>query len=1306
MLAKGVSSDQQKVALLLHTAGTELQELYYTLAPTEEEFKAYAEVTKILDDYFVPKVNVPFERHVFRQMEQQNGEKVDQFVCRLRQKAITCDFTDVDETIRDQLIEKCLDHKLRRKFLEKTNATLADLQDTARAYEAVNEQMKSMDKSSHQSGQVNWIKQQKFQNKGRGQSVNKGKKSGQSHKTHKPGDDQPHRCYRCNRFGHFARDACCPARDKECEKCGVRGHYAVCCEKNGPRKQPPRVNQQSYQARNRKAYHVAEGATGTGDGYAFVVGGQKETGEITLKVGGVELDNVLIDSGASCNVIDYGTWNNLKQKHIRCESKVSDKKLFAYGQKEPMEVVGTFVAEVACDASGEGCVDEFTVIKGTGKPLLGRSTAEKLKVLRVGPSLFSEPRVCSVVSEGSDEGIREEYADILSGVGKLKNYQLKLHINKDVKPVAQQVRRLPFGLRDKVDQKLDDLLDKDIIEEVPNTPTAWVSPLVVVLKSDGDIRVCVDMRRANEAIERERHPIPTIEEILYDLNGSTVFSKLDLKWGFHQVELEEESREITTFVTHRGLYRYKRLMFGISSAPEKYQKVISDVFRGCNGVANIADDLIVHGADLEEHDRNLNAALQRLRESGLTLNGEKCRFRLHRLTFFGHDLSSEGVAPSEEKVAAVVNAQAPKNASEVRSFVQLVQYSSKFIPNFSQVAEPLRKLLRKGQPFVWGTEQQVAFEELKRLMTSANALAYFRGDCKTRIVADAGPDGLGAVLLQLQDGEWRAVSYASRNLTEVERRYAQTEKEALALVWACERLNLYVYGREFELETDHKPLECIFSRTSKPSARIERWVLRLQCHNYRVVYRPGKTNIADALSRLNQANPKDPSSEKEDMVRFVAKESTPVSLTPREIERESENDPELVTVRQYIHTGDWSQCKMPGYVSVKNELCTIGKLVLRGDRIVIPQSLRKSVLESAHEGHQGVVKTKSRLRTKVWWPKMDVDTERMCKGCHGCQVVGQYSPPEPMQRTEPPTGPWQDVAADLMGPMPSGENLLVVVDYYSRYYEVVVMRSTTTPKMIAALSEIFSRFGYPYSLKTDNGPQFVSKEFEEFLRECGIEHRRSPPLWPQANGEVERQNRTLLKTLKVAEVEGKKWTEELPKFLLAYRSTPQVSTGATPAFLMFGREIKSKLPELRADKSVIDESTRDRDWSHKLAQKAYADGKRGAVRSSLVPGDQVLLKNTKGTGKLAPNFEPEPYTVLAKEGHQVTVKSSDGAVYRRDSSWVKPYVSSDEVELAPEDTKVKDSGTSDPKPIEEECSRPRRTIKPPERLKDYVLGKP
>ena len=239
---------------------------------------------------------------------------------------------------------------------------------------------------------------------------------------------------------------------------------------------------------------------------------------------------------------------------------------------------------------------------------------------------------------------------------------------------------------------------------------------------------------------------------MYDLNGATVFSKVDLKWGFHQIELEEQSRDITTFVTHRGLYRYKRLMFGITSAPEKYQKIISDDIRGCNGVANIADDMIVYGRDLKEHDKNLHVVLQRLRDSGLTLNGDKCQFRLPKLTFFGHELSKKGVAPSEKKIAAVVNARAPNNISEVRSFVQLVQYSAKFIPNFSQEAEPLRKLLRKGHVFVWGIAQQKAFERLKQLMSTSRALAYFQNECKTRIVADAGPDGLGAVLLQQHGG--------------------------------------------------------------------------------------------------------------------------------------------------------------------------------------------------------------------------------------------------------------------------------------------------------------------------------------------------------------------------------------------------------------------------------------------------------------------------------------------------------------------------------------------------------------------------
>ena len=257
-------------------------------------------------------------------------------------------------------------------------------------------------------------------------------------------------CFCCNYTDHMARDQNCPAHSKKCNACGEIGHFAVCCEKK----------------RNENLPQLSEdSATGQQDYYAFVVGvGQPTSGsEVDLKIGGVMLPAVLIDSGTSCNVIDQTTWEVLKKKSVQYESKKSSKKLFTYGQKDPIEMIGTFVSEIVCEISGNSCVDKFTVVKGLGRPLLGKNTAEKLGMLRVGPD------VCSLTAEGSDADIREKYIEVFTGVGKLKDFQLKLHIKDDVKPVTQPVQRLPFGLRAKVDAKLNELLAKDIIEEVLQT---------------------------------------------------------------------------------------------------------------------------------------------------------------------------------------------------------------------------------------------------------------------------------------------------------------------------------------------------------------------------------------------------------------------------------------------------------------------------------------------------------------------------------------------------------------------------------------------------------------------------------------------------------------------------------------------------------------------------------------------------------------------------------------------------------------------------------------------------------------------
>ena len=257
-----------------------------------------------------------------------------------------------------------------------------------------------------------------------------------------------------------------------------------------------------------------------------------------------------------------------------------------------------------------------------------------------------------------------------------------------------------------------------------------------------------------------------------------------------------------------------------------------------------------------------------------------------------------------------------------------------------------------------------------------------------------------------------------------------------------------------------------------------------------------------------------------DMRRANEATAVPNALTAQQVEQASRIDPELCNIRKCLESGQLDSLPKP-FLGVRHELTYVGCVVIRGTRIVPPASLRDRILELAHEGHQGIVKTKERLRTKVWWPGIDRQAELKCKTCHGCQIVSQLAAPPPVKSTPLPSSPWEHLAADLLGPLPTGESLLVTVDYYSRYFEVDILHSTTSKVIISRLRTQFARHGIPHSLRTDNGPQFVSDEFRQFLSEMGIQHRRNTPLWPRANGEVERQNRTLLKTLKIAHAEQK-----------------------------------------------------------------------------------------------------------------------------------------------------------------------------------------
>ncbi|CAC5383109.1 unnamed protein product [Mytilus coruscus] len=369
-------------------------------------------------------------------------------------------------------------------------------------------------------------------------------------------------------------------------------------------------------------------------------------------------------------------------------------------------------------------------------------------------------------------------------------------------------------------------------------------------------------------------------------------------------------------------------------------------------------------------------------------------------------------------------------------------------------------------------------------------------------------------------------------------------------------------------------------------------------------------------------------------------------MTTREIERASENDPELKAVRECLVHSQWHRIEFKEYLPIRSELCSIGQLVLRGTRIVIPISLREQVLQLAHEGHPGIV-MKTFLRSKVWWPGMDKSIEKFCRSCYGCQLVSQPSKPEPFKRTESPSAPWQHLAADLLGPLPSNHYMFVLVDYYSRYFEVAATKNISSENITSLISKFCLTHGLPLSIHTDNGPQFVSQHFKNFMSEHGKVHHRTTPLWPQANGEVERQNRSIMKRVKIVQGEGRDWKFELR---------------VSPSELLFGRKIRTKLPEL-IDYNVNDFEVRDRDAEQKEKGKIYADKRRGACESDIRVDDQVLVRQDR-ENKMSTPFVPSPFKVVEKIGNSVLVESDQGVQYRRNVTHLKKFIERENNDLS------------------------------------------
>ncbi len=1217
------TSEENQVNTLVYCMGDEAEDVLKGLTLTADEKKKYTDVKAGFDAFFVPKKNVIYERAKFNQRVQLPGETVDSFITALYGLAEHCNYGQLqNELIRDRLVVGLRNVSLSEKLQLDRDLTLETAITKTRQSEEVRRQqcdLRGENGGASKCSNVDAVhaksyRKPKFPSKPQPQAQTPGK-----YKPNARPQQGSKACYRCGKMPSHGKSEC-PATDAVCHNCGKMGHYGKVCRNS---------------AKSLNAVTTEE----EGSLFLGAVDAGKDPWTVQLQVRQKKVC-FKIDTGADVTALPaevyYDITGGLDVKRLA----VSRRPLFGPGGNV-LSVLG--VARETLRRGKKTATEDIYVVKDLHTALLGRPAIEQLQLVS---------RVDSITMES----VKQQYPKLCSGLGLVRRpYSIKL--KPEAVPFSLHApRRIPLPLLGKVKEEIDRMEKMGVITKIEE-PTDWCAGMVVVPKKAGTVRICVDFTRMNESVCREKFILPSVEHTLGMLAGATVFSKLDANMGFWQVPLTKESAKYTTFITPFGRYYFNRLPFGIASAPEHFQRMMTtEVTGGLEGVLCHMDDILVWGQTQDEHDMRLHAVLEKAQKAGITLNMDKCELTRHTVRFLGHVISADGVKPDPEKTRAVQEMDAPKNVSELRSFLGMVNQLGRFLPNLAEKDKVLRDLLSKKNHWYWGTEQQAAFDQLKTELSSTPVLALYNPNSALKISADASSFGLGTVLLQKSDARWSPVAYASRSMTPTEQRYAQVEKEALAAAWACERFSCFILGRPFELETDHKPLVSLLGGKALDDLppRIQRFRMRLMRYNYTVNHVPGKSLwTADTLSRapLRTARAHTDTSLLEDTNIYVDSviSNIPVSGDYLSCLREHLKVDSTCSALMEYCTGGWPdksqlQGELRHYWPDRAVLTVHDGLLLRGTRLVIPFVLQGDVLQRLHEGHLGVTKCRGRAKQTVWWPGLSSQLNDMILKCRTC-IQERKNVKEPLMPTEMPVRPWQTLGADLF--TLKGKTYILVVDYFSRYVEIALLSPTRSTDVVVHLKSMFSRHGICEVLKSDNGPQFSGSHFKAFAAEYGFVHITSSPKFPQSNGEAERAVQTVKNLLTKA--------SDPYLALLAYRATP-LQNGYSPAELLMGRRLRTTVPALPTLLNPVlpDYYALEAKERVKRGNDAKSFNKRHGTRNlePLVPGEDVWITDARVQGTvLSTHNTPRSYIVQVPHGtlrrnrhHLVPLQTNSGVV--------------------------------------------------------------
>ena len=1145
--ATGLSTKEEavQVSTLLTVIGPQARRVFSTFQwndPQDEE--KIGTVLAKFAAYCRPRKNVPFERYRFYKREQQTGESLDQYATALRQLANHCDFENItpDEILRDRILFGITDGRVREALLRKDAITLVKVLDVCRAAELSHAQIREFDGKTLTGDSVNAIQKSKKNSKLR-------------QKTTQQKSDRSHECRYCGTSHEFKKELC-PAYGKRCAKCGRENHYARKCQQKGIQKSVRLVDESSavedavYQVKETAREQVSD---------RFVTLRLRESGNYM---------KFQLDTGAECNVIPLRLYKKATGDFQLKKITSCNDEIVAFGGSK-LKLAGRVLLPVS--RGDTRCTLRCNLIDANVHPLLGRKACVGMQLIRVldsddmnRPDTGSRPvfAIRSAEKPLSKQQLAMKFPNVFSDkAGKLEGeYHIKL--DPSVDPVQHAPRRVQVALRAKLCESLDEMVKDEVLAPVTE-PTPWISSMVIVAKKNGKLRICLDPKDLNKAVRREHYQLPTIEDVATRLHGAKVFTILDVRTGFWHICLDEESSKLTTFNTPFGRYRWKRMPFGLSCAPEVFQRKMHELIEGLAGVEVIADDFAVVGcgSDMEsaiqDHEQNLLKFLERCEKRNIRLNLDKLQLRQSEVPFIGHVASGEGLKIHPDKVKAIMEMPEPKDVQAVQRLIGMVTYLTKFVPRLTEILEPLRELVHQDTEWEWSHPQKRAFEKVKAAISSAPVLRYYCLEDEVTIQCDASQSGLGAALIQ----QGQPVAFASRAMTSAETRYAQIEKELLAIVYACEKFDGYVYGREeITIQSDHKPLESIFKKPLNTAPmRLQRMLLRLQRYNLRVVYHRGKEMfLADTLSRAYL--PVNICDELPSVESINPTVHLPVSAERlQQIKHATAEDPSLALLREVIQVG-WPEEKrsvphaVQPFWDCRDELVVHEQLIFKGQRLVIPACMRTEMMAVTHASHVGIEGCLRRARECLFWPYMSQDMKKYISTCDVCQTHQTSQQKEPLRQHEVITRPWAKLGVDLCEL--HGRTLIVVCDYFSNYLEVESLKTVTSRAVIRQLTAMFARHGIPDVVVSDNGPQFASAEFASFAKRWRFEHVTSSPRYAQSNGKAENAVQTVKRLFTKCKQDG---TSEFLA-LLDWRNTPSEGMGVSPSQRLMGRRCKTLLP--------------------------------------------------------------------------------------------------------------------------------------------------